>query len=446
MTDERLFQFEHRAQAHSLDLEGTLAYFAEDAIAHPLNHSTSHLLGQVLAFVDPTRADMARAGQKVDPLGRARFSARLTHSVDIGSIANTETAQLHTLDQLNEAFQYQASLSPDNTPIASMQARNAPQRTHHVAALQGGRLCVGPFGQAVFDSEDRYVDGVCRGDGVLFALCPAQALPPPQYVDATVVSLCSLWGNGYFHWVLEVLPKLLLIVQAGYRLADVDIFLVRQQSPALMEFLSHLGIAPGKVLLWNQLPHLRAKRLIVASSLEHYDYTAKPPSILIEPWASRAMHQRFALPRPSAAKGRRIYIDREQATLRKVINNAEVKAALASYGFECVALETLGLAQKQELFANAEMVVGPAGAGFSNLVLCNPGCAVLIFYQQGFETDSFWSLCNNNQLTHHHLVCEPSQRFYPSESAGTINENFLVDIGTLVQTLDSMTTRLSASH
>jgi capsular polysaccharide biosynthesis protein len=194
------------------------------------------------------------------------------------------------------------------------------------------------------------------------------------------------------------------------------------------------------VLLWNQLPHLRAKRLIVASSLEHYDYTAKPPSILIEPWASRAMHQRFALARPAAAKGRRIYIDREQASLRKVINNAEVKAALIPYGFECVALETLSLAQKQELLASAEMVVGPAGAGFSNLVLCNPGCAVLIFYQQGFESDSFWSLCNNNQLTHYHLVCEPSQRFYPSESAGTINENFLVDIGKLVENLDFMTT------
>jgi hypothetical protein len=96
-------------------------------------------------------------------------------------------------------------------------------------------------------------------------------------VGATVVSLCSLWGNGYFHWMLEVVPKLLLMAQAGYRLADVDIFLVRQQSPALVEFLSHLGIAPSKVLLWNQLPHLRAKRLILASSLEHYDYTAKQP-------------------------------------------------------------------------------------------------------------------------------------------------------------------------
>lgn len=439
MTAERIFQFEYRGHSHRLDLEGMLDYLAKDAIANPLDHSSVHLLAQVLAFVDPTRADMAQVGQKVDPLGRERFSPPLTKTIDIGSIINSETNQLHTFPELNEAFQYTTSKSHDSTPIASMQARPAPKRTHYVAALQGARLCVGPFGQAVFDSEDRYVDGVCRGDGVLFALCPAQVLPPPQYVGATVVSLCSLWGNGYFHWMLEVVPKLLLMAQAGYRLADVDIFLVRQQSPALVEFLSHLGIAPSKVLLWNQLPHLRAKRLILASSLEHYDYTAKPPSILIEPWASRAMRQSFALPRPSAAKGRRIYIDREQATLRKVINNPQVKVALAPYGFECVALETLCLTQKQELFANAEMVVGPAGAGFSNLVLCNPGCAVLIFYQHLFETDSFWSLCNNNQIKHYHLLCEPSKRFYPSKNAGTINENFLVDISKLVATLDCMT-------
>jgi capsular polysaccharide biosynthesis protein len=100
------------------------------------------------------------------------------------------------------------------------------------------------------------------------------------------------------------------------------------------------------------------------------------------------------------------------------------------------------LAQKQELFANAEMVVGPAGAGFANLVLCNRGCAVLIFYQRGFETDSFWSVCNNNQLRHYHLLCEPSSRFYPSAHAGSINENFLVDIGALQASLDHMTARL----
>ena len=221
MSSERLFQFEHRGQAQILDLEGTLAYLADDAIAHPLDHSTSHLLGQVLAFVDPTRAYFVRHGIKVDPLGRARFSARLSKTIDMGSIVNTETTQLHAFPQLHEPFQYQASLSPDSSQVVPMQARSAPLRTHYVAALQGGRLCVGPFGQAVFDSEDRYVDGVCRGDGVVFALCPAQALPPPQYLDATVISLCSLWGNGYFHWMLEVLPKLLLIVQAGYRLAEV---------------------------------------------------------------------------------------------------------------------------------------------------------------------------------------------------------------------------------
>lgn len=438
MTNEILYEFEHRGEQHRLDFHGAMGYFTSDAIAYPFDYSSNSLLAQLLAYVDTNRADVARNGQKIDPIGRERFSARLKSSIDIGNIANSESAELHIFDRLQEDFSYKDSRSADGKVVAQFQACAAPQRVHYVAAIKEARLCVGPFGQAVFDSEDRYVEGVCRGDGILYALCPTYALPALQYFDGKVVSLCSLWSNGYFHWLLEVLPKLLMILRAGYKFEEVDLFLVRQISPPLMEFLSYLGIPEEKVILWNQVPHLKVKRLIVTSSLENYDYGKKPTGIAIEPWASRAMYEHFALKSASEGKKRRIYVDREHASIRKVINNTEVKTQLEKYGFESVALENLNLAQKQSLFSNAEFVVGPAGAGFANLVLCPPGCAALIFYQEGFESNSFWSLCNNNQLLHYHLVCNPSSRYFPSKHKNTINEDFLVDIEALTRTLDFM--------
>jgi capsular polysaccharide biosynthesis protein len=153
------------------------------------------------------------------------------------------------------------------------------------------------------------------------------------------------------------------------------------------------------------------------------------------------MHARFSRPRAPGAHGRRIYIDRAHASLRRVLNNTDVKAALAPHGFEFLALERLNLAQKQALFADAEMVVGPAGAGFANLLFCHPGTQVLVFYQQGFETNSFWSLCNNNRLGHFHLVCAPPQDQPASVHTNTINDDFQIDIDALTRTLECMRAR-----
>jgi len=435
------FQLELDGRPVALGFDAALDVFVQLAIDHPFQPAHSALIAQVLETRDPNRAEIARSGVRVDALGRERFMARLRDVVDIGDLGADDGVRLTRFDALSEPFEYPASVSADPAPVGSLQASPAPLRTHHVAELEGARLCIGPFGQAVFDCRGRFVDGICQGDGVVLALTDPGRLPAPQSFDGTAVSLCSLWGNGYFHWLLEVLPKLLLIARAGYRFQDIGLFVVRQRNVQLLEFLEFLGIPGERVYDWQGAAHLLPRRLLAVSSLEHYDYRQNPTGILVEPWASRAMHARFSRPRAPGAHGRRIYIDRAHASLRRVLNNTDVKAALAPHGFEFLALERLNLAQKQALFADAEMVVGPAGAGFANLLFCHPGTQVLVFYQQGFETNSFWSLCNNNRLGHFHLVCAPPQDQPASVHTNTINDDFQIDIDALTRTLECMRAR-----
>jgi capsular polysaccharide biosynthesis protein len=429
------FQFEHLGQVRNLDLEGSLTYFVEDAISRPFANDSSQQIATLVAHVDGWKASLARSGMRVDALGRERFAARVPSMVALADMEPSNNVQMTTFEALSEPVPYVASHSPDGTAPASLSGGAGAIRPHHVAVLADARVCVGPYGQAVFDKNQRYVDGICRGDGLLLAAVAFAQLPPMRTFDGTLVSLCSCWSNGYFHWMLEALPKLLLIEQAGHRLADIDLFMVRQKSPALMSFLAHLGIPDNKVFEWHFAPHIQASRLIVTSSLENYDSSVAPQSIAIEPWASRIMQQRFSLPRPRGARGRRIYIDRENAKFRKVINDSEVKAVLHEYDIEVYTLETLSFEQKRELFTTADVVIGPGGAGFANLLFCQPGCHVLIFYNSGFESNSFWTLCNNNGHKHFHLVSESSSRYFPSVHDNTINENFLIDINALRQSL-----------
>jgi capsular polysaccharide biosynthesis protein len=84
--------------------------------------------------------------------------------------------------------------------------------------------------------------------------------------------------------------------------------------------------------------------------------------------------------------GARIYISRRNATKRRVRNEAEVVSALRTRGFKRYVLEELSVAEQIELFADAEAVVGPHGAGFANLVYAEAPLVVELFGQKRLNT------------------------------------------------------------
>jgi len=387
-------------------------------------------------ITNKNRIDLFRAEYRVEALGRERILAKVASHVAITALGCSATCEVSRFDELSPGIVYSDSLSFDQGEVNSLRNRQAPIRQHAVVALSDARLCVSNLGFAVFDIQGTFIDGVCWGDGVLFALAPPASLPPMQTLAGTVVPLCSAWSDEYFHWILEVLPRLLLIIKAGYKLDDIDIFLVRRKLPHLVEFLNVLGIRSEKVIEWHLFPHVRAKTLLFTSCPVNYDFSSPLPSILIEPWMSREINKRFAIT-CRKARNRRIYIDRENARYRKVANNPEVKQLLSKYGFEFHCMETLSLQEKQALFACAEIVVGSCGAGFSNLVLCNEGAKVLVFYLENYATDSFWSICNNNNLLHFHLLCKAANKNDSTKSfQPNLNDDILVDVAALEKSVD----------
>ena len=74
---------------------------------------------------------------------------------------------------------------------------------------------------------------------------------------------------------------------------------------------------------------------------------------------------------PAEAPGlypQRLYIDRRGSANRGLRNEDEVVAALARLGFVIIKLENFELSAQIALFANAEIVVAPHGAGLTNLL------------------------------------------------------------------------------
>ena len=96
----------------------------------------------------------------------------------------------------------------------------------------------------------------------------------------------------------------------------------------------------------------------------------------------------------------RIYISRSNAS-RALSSEAQLEDLLAADGFAIIHPETLSWSEQIFLFQNARVVVGPHGAGLSNLVFSPPG-AVLVEITNGHHYNRCYEwLCH---VAGHHYV------------------------------------------
>ncbi|MBE9099598.1 glycosyltransferase 61 family protein [Vacuolonema iberomarrocanum] len=225
------------------------------------------------------------------------------------------------------------------------------------------------------------------------------ALPAAKSIDGTVAILSGLSNSVYFHWMLDVLPRLELLRQAEIDLAAVDYFLVDRDRPFQRQTLEHLGIPLEKTLAPADFPHLEARSLLLPSF---------PASISWMPEWSLDFLRRTFLP-PSLQDNavpphRRLYITRSKAGVRRLINEAQLIAALQPWGFEVVDLERFSVVEQAQLFAEAAIVLTVHGSGLTNLAFCQPGTTVIELFAPYYVYPCYWLVANWRKLRYSYLL------------------------------------------
>jgi len=259
-------------------------------------------------------------------------------------------------------------------------------------------------------------------------------LPPIQRVEGTVAILAGLLNDLYFHWMLDILPRIELLRQSGIELAEIDYFLVSSRLPFQEETLETLGIPSTKILETADYPHLQAKRLIVPSF---------PGTVAWMPqWAINFLKNTFVDRKIDGETGRqgdgsrlreknffigtasekieRLYISRQSANNRLVINEQEVINFLNQFGFTSVSLEVMTVQQQAALLAQAKVVISPHGSGLTNIVFCSPGTKVIEIFSPNYVYHCYWLLSNLIGVEYYYLLgetlpgCALHQLIYPN--------------------------------
>lgn len=228
-----------------------------------------------------------------------------------------------------------------------------------------------------------------------------EKLPPLQPIQGRVAVLSGLSGNVYFHWMVDVLPRLELLRQSGIDFDQIDWFLVNSQRASFQrETLTRLGIPEFKILESDQFPHIQAQQLIVPSFPGYMGW--------LQPWAIDTL-RRWFLPgsyHSTVDYPERIYISRGDARYRRILNEDEVIEMLRPWGFVIVQLESLSFSQQVALFAQAKVILGSHGSGLTNIVFCQPGTQVIEWVSPHYNRHYYWVISQYLGLKHYSVTGE----------------------------------------
>ncbi|MFE1601979.1 glycosyltransferase family 61 protein [Methylobacterium sp. ID0610] len=228
------------------------------------------------------------------------------------------------------------------------------------------------------------------------------------------------WDGNYGHWLVECLPRLILLSQV-VPVFDYQIIVSGNGGridQVYIDTLSQIGIAREHIFFSYCHNY-------------HFNELIYPGPITIQPWIKSPLvvaalsELRTSVIANTAEKQsntpRKIFIDRPNTSRRPLINIDKIRDIALSKGFTVVNPSGMSFHQQVRAFAHAEAVVGVLGAECTNIVFSPKGVRLFGLSPEHMQDDFFWDLAS---LKEGHYV---SLHGTSSKSEDGMNSPFEID-------------------
>jgi capsular polysaccharide biosynthesis protein len=288
-----------------------------------------------------------------------------------------------------------------------------------VAEFNRGRFW-GFYGGSVFTEGGQLVAELSKDvwGPTLHTAYTRAHLPTPKWLAGRALSLVTPEAaNNYHHWTVDLLSRAGLAERAGYRLHDFDHVLIKDRGlPFQKEALKRLEIDEDKLIRVNDHTHLQVQTLVVPS--------VRMDNTRVNRGDLQFVRRLFLPQEPSPQSARRrLYVSRRDASFRRVVNEPEIMPLLQQHGFEEVSMSKMSVVEQAQLFAEAEVLVGPNGSALANVIFANPACRVIEFFAPGWVVPYNWMLCASLKLHYTAMIGDG-----PRPAAGTLPREIKQDI------------------
>lgn len=201
---------------------------------------------------------------------------------------------------------------------------------------------------------------------------------------------CVYPTSNYYHFFIDVLPRIWALRHPALRELPISMFLTRSLRDEEMRILKDL--LPNNVIIrkthrftrvktdhYIHLPYLSKDR--VAYNCEQYVTSGGFIPMEYLNFFQSYMIERYKLGSYKVPQGK-IFVTRQNASIRRLTNEGEVRHFLEQRGFEIIALEEHSLAEQIDIFRSSRIVITQHGAALTNLLYMREGVVLEIFSSQ----------------------------------------------------------------
>jgi len=226
--------------------------------------------------------------------------------------------------------------------------------------------------------------------------------PCKKLAGTTLILGYSQGAHSYYHWMLDILPKLGLLEEVGIKLEDIDHILLREVNDWQGVTLKHLGVDSSKVIETLNNPLFQCERLL---HIRLENGISMKMNRFIPQWVNRMFSNS-----DTNAERIKLYVSRPEGVRRGVSNEKELLPILEEFGYTVKKVEGLSISEQATLFNQADVIIAPHGGALTNIVFANAGTKVVELFGRHVYPYYYGlaSVCNQE---YHAILENPEEDF-----------------------------------
>ncbi|KJR36125.1 hypothetical protein BOO91_08905 [Vibrio navarrensis] len=314
------------------------------------------------------------------------YKINLFYEIDSNVRKNIQIANRKKVSVYSPGMQ--VPLTVEAPAVTLSEWRNVEIFASSNAIIENGMVYIQKFSNLAQDYED-YTTGLIKAHSQSLAI-----IKKTQKTKEIDIAL-SLLSNGdfnYYHFIIEVLPKLYeFIDNQRYLTNNIIISRCCFDSSSIRELL--LSISRKHSL--NLIPvesneRIKVSKLYSISNINCTLYNRKKGVMdtsdcyIRNNTIERLVNSILSVDKNRQSNRRKIFLARSESRVRKY-NQKEVINLVEKYGFEVVYPENLTIYKQAELFNSALVILGASGAAWTNVIFCRPGTKLISWLPFGFE-------------------------------------------------------------
>jgi capsular polysaccharide biosynthesis protein len=209
------------------------------------------------------------------------------------------------------------------------------------------------------------------------------------------------WSGNHYHWTTEVLSRLFLLKDEIHKyvliLPENDYIKTTGK-----ELLDLLELRPKDII------YIKPSEIIYSESLHFINHVALTGYINDEIlWEiKKAIDNKIQ--HNSNLHFEKVYVSRESAIYRKVLNEPEVVSLMTSRGYKVISFDGISLKDQIDLCSHARIMVSMHGAGLTNMVFMPSGSKILEFRRNKiYHNQCYWHLADALKHKYFYLFGDP---------------------------------------